>query len=205
MPSPTNPSNDSPRRLDLEDADVRLVANAFAEPEASELFQLLRAEIDWREEEVVIFGKRRLVPRLVAWHGEPGASYTYSGTLHEALPWTPTLEQVRHRVQALTGRQFNAVLLNLYRDGRDGMGWHSDDEPELGPEPAIASVSLGAVRRFCLKHRRRKGMRADISLPHGSLLLMCGATQRHWVHAVPKTAVPMGERINLTFRRVFTP
>jgi alkylated DNA repair dioxygenase AlkB len=202
MPSPTSPSNVSPRRLELEDADVRLLAEAFSEPEASELFRLLRAEIDWRQEEVVIFGKRRLVPRLVAWHGDPGASYTYSGTPHEALPWTPALEQVRHRVQALTGRHFNAVLLNLYRDGRDGMGWHSDDEPELGPEPAIASVSLGAVRRFCLRHRRRKGMRADLPLPHGSLLLMSGATQRHWVHAVPKTALPTGERINLTFRRV---
>ncbi len=97
---------------------------------------------------------------------------------------------------------FNAVLLNLYRDGRDGMGWHADDEPELGADPAIASVSLGAVRRFCLRHRRRKGLRADISLSHGSLLLMSGATQQHWVHAVPKTAVPTGERINLTFRTV---
>ncbi len=202
MPSPTSPSNVSPRRLELEDADVRLLAEAFSGPEASELFRLLRAGIDWRQEEVVIFGQRRRVPRLVAWHGDPGASYTYSGAPHEPLPWTPVLEQVRRRVQALSGRHFNAVLLNLYRDGRDGMGWHSDDEPELGPEPAIASVSLGAVRRFCLRHRRRKGMRAELSLPHGSLLLMSGTTQSHWVHAVPKTALPTGERINLTFRRV---
>lgn len=166
------------------------------------MFRVLRAEIDWRQEEVVIFGRPRLVPRLVAWHGEPGARYTYSGTPHKPLPWTPVLEQVRRRVQELSGRHFNAVLLNLYRDGRDGMGWHSDDEAELGPEPAIASVSLGATRRFCLRHRRRKEMRAELSLPHGSLLLMSGATQRHWVHAVPKTAVRTGERINLTFRRV---
>ncbi len=150
----------------------------------------------------MIFGRPRLVPRLVAWHGDPGATYTYSGTPHEPLPWTPALEQVRRRVQELSGLQFNAVLLNLYRDGRDGMGWHADDEPELGPDPAIASVSLGAVRRFCLRHRRRKGLRTDLSLPHGSLLLMTGATQGHWVHALPKTAVPVGERINLTFRRV---
>jgi alkylated DNA repair dioxygenase AlkB len=202
MSSLAHSANESFLRLDLEDADVSLLAAAFAGPDAWELFRALRQEIGWQQEEVVIYGQRRLVPRLVAWHGEPGARYTYSGTLHEPLPWTPTLEQVRHRVQALSGWNFNAVLLNLYRNGRDGMGWHADDEPELGPEPAIASVSLGAVRRFCLRHRQRKGLRADLPLPHGSLLLMSGATQRHWVHAVPKTAVQVGERINLTFRCV---
>jgi alkylated DNA repair dioxygenase AlkB len=189
-------------RLDLEDADVRLASDAFAAPEAWDLFRELREGIDWRQEEVLVFGRRHAVPRLVAWHGDPGARYTYSGTLHEPLPWTPALERIRHRVQAVADCEFNAVLLNLYRDGRDGMGWHADDEPELGPEPVIASVSLGAVRRFCLRHRRRRGLRADLALPHGSLLLMSGATQRNWVHAVPKTAVPVGERINLTFRRI---
>ncbi len=202
MSNSFDPGNGSFRRLDLDDAEVSLLDEAFAGAEAGELFRELRNGTEWRQEEVVIFGRRRLVPRLVAWHGDPGASYTYSGTPHQPLPWTPILEQVRCRVQALAGRHFNAVLLNLYRDGRDGMGWHADDEPELGPEPAIASVSLGAVRRFCLRHRRRKGLRANLSLPHGSLLLMSGATQRHWVHAVPKTVVPTGERINLTFRMV---
>jgi alkylated DNA repair dioxygenase AlkB len=188
--------------MDLEDADVRLSPDAFAAPEAWELFRELREGIDWRQEEVLVFGRRHAVPRLVAWHGDPGARYTYSGTPHEPLPWTPALERIRHRVQAIAGCEFNAVLLNLYRDGRDGMGWHADGEPELGPEPVIASVSLGAVRRFCLRHRKRRGLRADLALPHGSLLLMSGATQRNWVHAVPKTAVPVGERINLTFRRI---
>ncbi len=188
--------------MDLDDADVRLLPDAFAAPEAWELFRELREGIDWRQEEVLVFGRRHAVPRLVAWHGDPGARYTYSGTPHEPLPWTPALERIRHRVQAIAVCEFNAVLLNLYRDGRDGMGWHADDEPELGPEPVIASVSLGAVRRFCLRHRRRRGLRADLALPHGSLLLMSGATQRNWVHAVPKTAVPVGERINLTFRRI---
>lgn len=192
----------APRRLDLADAEVTLFPHAFPAPEASDLFRELRAGIDWRQEDVLIFGRRQLVPRLVAWHGDPGARYTYSGTPHEPLPWTPALERVRGCVQALAGCEFNSVLLNLYRDGRDGMGWHADDEPELGPNPAIASVSLGAVRRFCLRHRRRRGQKADISLPNGSLLLMSGATQHHWVHAVPKTAVAVGERINLTFRRV---
>ncbi len=188
--------------MDLDDADVRLSPDAFAAPEAWELFRELREGIDWRQEEVVVFGRRHAVPRLVAWHGDPGARYTYSGTPHEPLPWTPALERIRHRVQAIADCDFNAVLLNLYRDGRDGMGWHADDEPELGPEPVIGSVSLGAVRRFCLRHRRRRGLRADLALPHGSLLLMSGATQCNWVHAVPKTAVPVGERINLTFRRI---
>jgi alkylated DNA repair dioxygenase AlkB len=188
--------------MDLDDADVRLLPDAFAAPEAWELFRELREGIDWRQEEVLVCGRRHAVPRLVAWHGDPGARYTYSGTPHEPLPWTPALERIRHRVQAIAVCEFNAALLNLYRGGRDGMGWHADDEPELGPEPVIASVSLGAVRRFCLRHRRRRGLRADLALPHGSLLLMSGATQRNWVHAVPKTAVPVGERINLTFRRI---
>jgi alkylated DNA repair dioxygenase AlkB len=191
-----------PRRLDLADAEVTLFPDAFPGVEALDLFQELRDGIDWRQEEVLIFGRRQLVPRLVAWHGDPGARYTYSGTPHEPMPWTPALERVRGRVQALAGCEFNSVLLNLYRDGRDGMGWHADDEPELGPNPVIASVSLGAVRRFRLRHRRRRHQKVDIPLPNGSLLLMSGATQHHWVHSVPKTAVVVGERINLTFRRV---
>ena len=188
--------------LPLADAEIRYWPAAFGHEEAAELFARLRAGIDWRQEEVLIFGQRRPVPRLVAWHGDPGATYTYSGTPHVPEPWTPELDRVRDRVQALTGRRFNAVLLNLYRDGRDGMGWHADDEPELGRDPVIASVSLGAPRRFCLRHRRRKDLKLDLELPHGSLLVMAGPMQHHWVHALPKTRLPVGERINLTFRRV---
>jgi hypothetical protein len=114
----------------------------------------------------------------------------------------PTLDRIRDRAGALTGVGFNAVLLNLYRDGRDGMGWHADDEPELGRNPVIASVSLGAERRFCLRHRRRRDLKVDLLLPQGSLLCMSGATQHHWLHALPKTRRPVGERINLTFRQV---
>ncbi len=193
---------DSGRRLALEDAEVTLWPEAFSAAEASELFDMLRRGIAWQQEEVTIFGQRRLVPRLVAWHGDPGARYTYSGTAHEPLPWLPTLSAIRARLEELAGRTFNSVLLNLYRDGRDGMGWHSDDEPELGREPVIASVSLGASRRFCMRHRRRKDCKLDLALPHGSLLLMAGPTQHHWLHAVPKTRAAVGERINLTFRSV---
>ena len=124
----------------MPDAEVQLWPVAFAPDEASQLFDELVAGIDWRQEEVLIFGQRRPVPRLVAWHGDPGASYTYSGTPHDPLPWTQPLEQIRSRLFDLTGSRFNSVLLNLYRNGRDGMGWHADDEPELGRDPVIASV-----------------------------------------------------------------
>jgi len=193
-----------PLRLDLPDADVRLWRAAFRPAEADALLAALRSQIDWQQEDILIFGERKRVPRLVAWHGEPGTAYTYSGTAHEPLPWTPELLRVRHRAEELTGRSYNSVLLNLYRDGRDGMGWHADDEPGLGREPAIASVSLGATRRFKLRHRRSRSAAGTLDLAHGDLLLMAGATQHHYVHAVPKTARPVGERVNLTFRRVRT-
>jgi alkylated DNA repair dioxygenase AlkB len=202
MASSTSNVTGAFRRLDLADAEICYWPAAFTEPEASACFSELRNGIEWRGEEVVVFGRRHPVPRLVAWHGDPGARYTYSGTSHEPSPWTQVLERIRERVQALADCEFNSVLLNLYRDGRDSMGWHADDEPELGPDPVIASVSLGAARRFCLRHRRHRGTRLDLALGQGSLLLMSGATQRHWVHSVPKTTVAVGERINLTFRSV---
>jgi alkylated DNA repair dioxygenase AlkB len=188
--------------LGLVDGEARLWPAALVPDDASRLFDALRDGIRWRQEEIVIFGERRRVPRLVAWHGDPGARYRYSGTDHDPEPWTPELERLRVRVRELSGVDFNAVLLNRYRDGRDGMGWHTDDEPELGRNPAIASVSLGTPRRFSLRHRRRKDLKIDLELPHGSLLVMAGPTQHHWVHALPKTRRPVGERINLTFRRV---
>ena len=188
--------------LDLFEGEARLWPQAFAADEANSLLRELRTGVDWQQEEILIFGQRRLVPRLVAWHGDPGARYVYSGTEHRPQPWTPALEHIRNRASTLTGVAFNAVLLNLYRDGRDGMGWHADDEPELGRNPVIASVSLGAERRFCLRHRRHRDLKVDLPLPHGSLLCMSGATQHHWLHALPKTRRPAGERINLTFRQV---
>jgi len=191
-----------PLRLDLPDADVRLWPQALPPRDADQRFSALRSRIDWQQEDILIFGERRRVPRLVAWHGDPGTTYVYSGTVHEPVPWTADLQWIRARVEALTGQRYNSVLLNLYRDGRDGMGWHADDEPELGRNPVIASVSLGATRRFCLRHRRRKDLKVDLLLPHGSLLCMGGATQHHWVHALPKTRRPVGERINLTLRLV---
>ena len=188
--------------LDLFDGEARLWPAAFPPEEAAVLFAELRQTIDWQQESILMFGRRVLVPRLVAWHGDPGASYTYSGTPHQPLPWTRPLARIRDRAAELCGARFNAVLLNLYRDGRDGMGWHADDEAELGRDPVIASVSLGATRRFCLRHRKRRNLKLDVPLPHGSLLCMSGSTQHHWLHALPKTQAAVGERINLTFRLV---
>jgi alkylated DNA repair dioxygenase AlkB len=201
-PANPPPARADHRRLDLPDADVRLWAGAWPADEADRLFRELLSSIDWRQEEILIFGQRRLVPRLVAWYGDPGTAYTYSGTTHEPLPWTATLAAIRSRVESLTCHSFNSVLLNRYRSGRDGMGWHADDEPELGRDPSIASVSFGESRRFMLRHRRQRGSRCELLLGHGDLLLMAGPTQHHYVHAVPKTARTVGERINLTFRSV---
>jgi alkylated DNA repair dioxygenase AlkB len=195
----------SARELLIADGQLCYWACAFDQQEADRLLLELRQGIEWRQEQILIFGRRTLVPRLVAWHGDPLASYTYSGTRHEPSAWTAALLEIRARIEALTGTAFNSVLLNLYRDGRDSMGWHSDDEPELGRDPQIASVSLGARRRFRLQHRRRKSEVLSVDLGHGSLLLMAGETQHHWRHCLPKTAARVGERINLTFRRISPP
>jgi alkylated DNA repair dioxygenase AlkB len=216
-PGPSNPSARTPprntignlpvcasTRVALPDGDACYCPGVFGPTGAQQLFARLRTDIAWQEEHVVIFGQRRKVPRLVAWYGDPGASYVYSGVRHEPLAWIPPLAEIRERVEGLTGHAFNSVLANLYRDGNDGMGWHADDEPELGPNPVIASVSFGATRRFRMRHRRRRDLAIDLDLEHGSLLVMAGATQHHWVHAVPKTRRPVGERINLTFRRILS-
>lgn len=140
-------------------------------------------------------------PRLEAWYGDAGASYSYSGLAHEPLPWTPELQRLRERVEVAAGTTFNSVLANLYRDGNDSNGWHADDESELGEQPVIASLSLGAARRFLLRHRASVE-RVEVVLEAGSLLLMRGKTQQCWKHSVPKQRTVHAPRINLTFRRV---
>jgi len=193
--------------LALPDADVRCWPDAFV-TQGDDWFDTLRAEIDWLQHEPMIFGRRVKAPRLSAWHGEAGIRYRYSGITLDALPWTPTVQQIRDAVQALVPcslapHGFNSVLLNLYRDGADAMGWHSDDEAELGVDPVIASVSLGACRRFSLRHRHRSDVeRVDLDLSHGSLLLMAGSTQRYWQHSLPRRRDVDAPRINLTFRQV---
>ena len=168
--------------------------------EADALFDDVRQTLPWSVHRIRLFGREVDSPRLSAWIGDADAVYRYSGADFTPHPWTAALSGLRLRLQDELGTPFNSVLANLYRDGRDAMGWHSDDEPELGPEPVIASVSLGGVRRFLLKHRQDAALRSALELPHGSLLVMAGKTQRHYRHALPRTAKPVAPRINLTFR-----
>lgn len=184
----------------LPGAELRLATGLFADPAA--VFAQLHAEIAWEQHYLTIFGRRVASPRQSCWVGDADAVYTYSGTRFAPRPWTPALAQLRGRMEALCAQPFNSVLCNLYRDGRDSMGWHSDDEPELGPEPLIASLSFGAPRRFRLRHKRDPALQLVLELPSGSLLLMAGTTQRHYRHDLPRALRVQEPRINLTFRRI---
>jgi alkylated DNA repair dioxygenase AlkB len=189
-------------RLDLEDG-LLLFQERWLPPEVSAAaFAALRAETPWRAEQIRIAGRLIDVPRRTAWYGDAEATYVYSGIRNEPLPWTPLLAALRDAVSAAAGAPLNAVLLNLYRDGRDSMGWHADNERSLGEDPVIASLSLGAPRRFVLRHAKKKGRSMTFVLGDGALLVMAGKTQAHYRHAVPKEEAVTGERINLTFRRV---
>lgn len=192
-----------PERLNLPDAELVWYPRPGLDRRPEEWFDLLQRSLAWREESIQLFGKRYRQPRLLAWYGDAGASYRYSGVLHEPLPWLPELEGLRRRVEHLTGARFNSMLANLYRHERDSMGLHADDEPELGPRPVIASLSFGQTRTFRLRHRQRGDLKpVRLPLTSGSLLVMRGDTQRYWKHEVPKERSPCGPRINLTFRRV---
>ena len=186
------------KRIDLRDNGWLVYdPEFFLASEADALFAHLLESIPWKQE-----GRPgRKFPRLTAWYADPGDSYTYSGVTHQAIPWTPELLAVKTRAEAAAKTSWNSLLLNLYRDGRDSIGFHADDEPELGTNPIIGSISLGAERRFILKHTAT-GEKLEFQLPHGSLLVMGGTSQHHWRHGVPKTKRPVGPRINLTFRRI---
>jgi len=185
----------------LPDADVRL-AQVFDAVDAAHWFARLHAEIPWQRHRLKLFGREIDAPRWSCWMGDAGAFYTYSGTRFAPQTWTPAAAALREALAAHCDARCNSVLANLYRDGRDSMGWHSDDEPELGAEPIIWSFSFGGVRRFRLRHRRDARLRLELDLPSGSLLRMAGATQRHYRHDLPKTARTVAARINLTFRAI---
>lgn len=189
--------------LPMPDADVRYWRHFYDAVHGATLMQRLLDETPWRQEAVTVWGKTHLQPRLSAWVADPGIAYAYAGLQLQALPWTASLLAIRHDIEAACGRRFNSVLLNLYRDGRDSMGWHSDDEAELGTNPAIASLSLGETRIFAFRHKTL-ALEAPrkITLEHGSLLLMAGATQHHWRHAIARQAGARQARINLTFRQI---
>lgn len=175
----------------------------LARSEADAVFRSLHDRAEWKQEKIRMYGKEIDIPRLTAWYGDPGMTYTYSGIRGDSTPWLPELLEIKNRIEHLAHATFNSVLLNLYRKGADGVAWHSDDEPELGKEPVIASVSLGQERVFHMKHKKDSRLKKQIILlPHGSLLLMRGPTQQNWVHQIPKSKKPLGPRINLTYRLI---
>jgi alkylated DNA repair dioxygenase AlkB len=185
--------------IPLEDGALSMLVQLPLSISNASVLERLMAETAWRSEQITVWGKQHPQPRLTAWHGT--AAYTYSGLTLQPLPFTPLLLEIKAAVEHACGRRFNSVLLNYYRNERDSMGMHSDDEPELGAEPAIASLSFGATRRFILKHKTKKTtVRLDLTC--GSLLLMAGATQTHWLHGINKQTRAAGPRINLTFRNI---
>ena len=174
----------------------------LARSDAVKLQERLEQSLQWRQRSIRMFGRDIPQPRLIAWYGTPGVRYTYSGRTLEAAGWQPDLERLAGILTDHCGTGFNSVLCNLYRDGRDSMGWHSDDEPELGRHPVIASVSLGGLRRFVLRRRDDHSVRVELVPEPGSLIVMSGDIQAYWQHAVPRTARSVEPRINLTFRRI---
>jgi alkylated DNA repair dioxygenase AlkB len=186
---------------DLAGADVRVTQLCDAKA-AQHWFERLHTEIPWGRHQVRLFGRQIDAPRLSCWIGDPGTTYTYSGTRFAPQAWTPGLSELREWLFTHCGESYNSVLCNLYRDGKDSMGWHSDSEPELGTEPVIASLSFGGARKFYLRHRHNPHQRLLLELPSGSLLVMAGATQRNYRHALPKTVRKVDPRINLTFRSI---
>lgn len=189
--------------LPLPDAEIIFYPSLLDQLESDRRFTELSQTIDWRQDWITIYGRSLPQPRLTAWYGDPGKAYTYSGITMQPMPWTATLLELKAKVEAVSEVEFNSVLLNLYRDGNDSMGWHSDDEPELGQNPSIGSLSLGGTRRFMLRHRFEKGLKHQLELTSGSFLLMRGTTQHYWQHHVPKTKRPVLPRINLTFRVIY--
>lgn len=183
----------------LADGGSAVLYERFLSPcRCDRYFDDLLDQVSWGQEYAQFFGRRVPLPRLTAWYGQ--IAYRYSGVVHPAAPWPAVIDELQQEVARVVPPP-NAVLANLYRDGRDSVGWHADDDPELGPQPVIASLNFGATRRFVLR-RRSEGERVTFDLPHGSLLVMSGECQHRWQHAVPKTAGVVGPRVNLTFRRV---
>ncbi|WP_353086883.1 alpha-ketoglutarate-dependent dioxygenase AlkB [Stenotrophomonas sp.] len=191
--------------LHLPDAQVHWHRHWLSQAAADTLQRALRDDVPWEVHKIRMFGRQVDSPRLSCWMGDPAARYRYSGTEFVPQPWHPALLPLRHQLSEFCGHAFNSVLLNRYRDGDDGMGWHSDNEPELGPTPVIASLSMGAARRFLLRRRDDHAKKAEVLLDHGDLLVMGGQTQRLYQHSLPKSARPLAERLNLTFRWITAP
>ncbi|HQR91860.1 MAG: alpha-ketoglutarate-dependent dioxygenase AlkB [Bacteroidetes bacterium 24-39-8] len=180
--------------------DLLYEAAFLTRGDADNSLQQLQSEIPWKQEPIILFGKKIMQPRLTAWLGDK--PYTYSGITMQPHAFGPIMMAIKNKVEAFTQSKFNTALLNLYRNGTDSMGWHRDNEKELGPAPIIASISLGAVREFQLRHYQTKEHLQKIPLQHGSLLIMRGQTNTYWEHRIPKTSRPLSPRINITFRQI---
>ena len=189
----------APRQLLPFDGEAWLHPWVLGDQRADDLFDRVMNEVEWESRSIVLFGRETPQPRLAAWYGDE--PYTYSNLTLDARPLPSVLDELRRRCEELAATRFNSVLANLYRDGSDSMGRHADDEPELGTDPVIASVTLGALRTFRLRHRST-GEKVEIPLESGSLLVMRGPTQHFWTHEIPKTRRPVGARINLTYRLI---
>lgn len=183
------------------DGEVIYYGHVVSEDKAKQYNNALLQEIPWQHDEALIYGKRIITKRKVAWYGDDSYNYTYSKTTKTALPWTKTLLELKELVENNCGTKFNSCLLNLYHDGDEGMAWHSDDEKALGKNTVIGSLSFGAVRKFSFKHKQT-GEKRELILDNGSLLVMKGTTQTHWLHRLPKSTKIKHPRINLTFRTI---
>lgn len=185
------------------DGELYYTPELFESEKCDAYFHKLLANIRWEADEVFIFGKQYITKRKVAFYGDKGINYRYSKSTKEALTWTPELLEIKAKVENDTNCSFNACLLNLYHNGSEGMSWHSDNEKELGDNPAIASISFGAPRKFAFKHKLSKE-RYSLILEGGSLLLMKGEMQDNWLHSIPKTTKIVSPRVNLTFRKIIS-
>ncbi|WMW81593.1 alpha-ketoglutarate-dependent dioxygenase AlkB [Undibacterium cyanobacteriorum] len=199
-PEESDPSSLQIEHFEIPDAELDYYPHFFAPDDADQLFKQLHEQLAWQQHHIRIAGIVRAQPRLSVWYGDPEAHYSYSGLSLTPLAWHPLLAQLRTRLESHLQVKFNSVLANLYRNQIDSMGWHADDEPELGPLPVIASLSFGTSREFLIRHNTIKTARHKIELGHGSLLVMAGTMQQHWQHAIAKKTKEMGPRINLTFR-----
>lgn len=186
--------------IPIKDGELRLYPHLFSPEESEDFLTKLKENIKWQQEEIKLYGKTIPLPRLTAWFGDAGKTYMYSGITVKPEPWTPILLEIKSRVEEVSNVTFNSVLLNYYRNERDSVSWHSDDESELGKNPIIGSVSFGDVRTFQLKHKADKSLTINRDLPDGSYLEMAGSTQHNWLHQIPKRTRKTGPRINLTFR-----
>ncbi len=190
----TNPN------IQLKDAELIYYPEFFNKSTSDKLLKTLLDTIQWRQDKIIMYGKELPLPRLSAWYGENQKPYTYSGITLHPLPWTDELLFIKEKIEEVVKVKFTSVLLNRYRDGQDYVGWHTDDEKELGQNPIIGSVNFGASRRFQLRRNDDHKNKFEVELNHGTYLVMQGSTQHFWQHQVPKTALKIGERLNLTFR-----